>query len=326
MLLLMLITGCDSKNNQKILNVFKDKVLTSDSYKLTGSMEIISNEENYTYNIDISYQKNQYYKVILHNQIKNHQQVLLKNDDGVYVVTPEINKSFKFQSEWPMNSSQAYLLDSIVNDIKNDQNYLIERNKDNIIVSSKVNYPNNSSLISQKTTINNKGKAVSNIVLDKDGNEVIKVKFSDISYNVKFDEDYFSIDSILDDNCCDIESQTSIIDSIIYPLYIPVNTFLNSKDVINDDSGERVILTFSGSKPFMLVEEKINITNNIETTPIHGEPVLFKDGFGALTDSSLSWTNNNIEYYLTGDTLTGEELVNIAESLNYEITSTMQEK
>lgn len=51
----------------------------------------------------------------------NHEQIILRNKDGVYVVTPSLNKSFKFQSEWPYNNSQVYLLQSIVDDIKDDE-------------------------------------------------------------------------------------------------------------------------------------------------------------------------------------------------------------
>ncbi len=47
--------------------------------------------------------------------------MILKNDDGVYVLTPALNKSFKFQSEWPENSSQAYLFESLVKDITEDK-------------------------------------------------------------------------------------------------------------------------------------------------------------------------------------------------------------
>lgn len=137
--ILFVISGCNKSDDKKILINFKNKILESKSYKLNGVMEIVSNEEKYTYNIMVSYKKDDYYNVTLKNQISGHEQVLLKNKDGVYVITPELNKSFKFQSEWPNNSSQAYLLKSIVNDINNDVSSKVENNNDNIIITSKVN-------------------------------------------------------------------------------------------------------------------------------------------------------------------------------------------
>ena len=45
-------------------------------------------------------------------------------------MTPSINKSFKFQSEWPTNSSQSYILEAILKDISNDADRSVSINKD----------------------------------------------------------------------------------------------------------------------------------------------------------------------------------------------------
>ena len=50
----------------------------------------------------------------------------------VYVVTPSLNKSFKFQSEWPSNSSQSYLLNPLLNDVKTDSSTTLEETNDNL--------------------------------------------------------------------------------------------------------------------------------------------------------------------------------------------------
>ena len=56
-----------------------------------------------------AYLKKDKFRVGLTNKTNNHEQIILKNDDGVYVITPSLNKSFKFQSDWPYNNSQIYL-------------------------------------------------------------------------------------------------------------------------------------------------------------------------------------------------------------------------
>ena len=50
-------------------------------------MEIINNEDTYSYNVKASYQKQDYYKIELINKLNNHEQVILRNDEGVYVDT-----------------------------------------------------------------------------------------------------------------------------------------------------------------------------------------------------------------------------------------------
>ena len=81
----------------------------------------MNNEDSHKYNIDVAYKEEDNFRVSLKNKTNNHEQIILKNSEGVFVLTPSLNKSFKFQSEWPYNNSQSYLLQTLVNDIKNDK-------------------------------------------------------------------------------------------------------------------------------------------------------------------------------------------------------------
>ena len=56
----------------------------------------------------------------------------------VIVVTPSLNKSFKFQSDWPYNNSQVYLLGSILEDLTSDDNRKFEENDDGYLFTSSV--------------------------------------------------------------------------------------------------------------------------------------------------------------------------------------------
>ena len=84
---IFLITGCTSKNNTGILKTLEKKLNDSKSYYAEGTMEIINNEDSYKYDVKVSYQKQDYYKIELINKLNNHEQVILRNDDGVYVDT-----------------------------------------------------------------------------------------------------------------------------------------------------------------------------------------------------------------------------------------------
>ena len=85
--MLLTLTGCGEKNIDDAINEFSKDVENSKSYKLNGTMEISSGEEIFTYNIDTYFLKDDYYKVILVNQTNNHEQIILKNPDGLYVMT-----------------------------------------------------------------------------------------------------------------------------------------------------------------------------------------------------------------------------------------------
>ena len=124
--ILLLVTGCGEKSGEDVVKSVSNKVSETTSYNLKGNMEIYADEETFTYSIEVDFLKDNFYKVKMVNQTNNHGQIILRNNDAVYVITPSLNKSFKFQSEWPENSSQAYILASIVSDINNDSAKTIE--------------------------------------------------------------------------------------------------------------------------------------------------------------------------------------------------------
>lgn len=85
--ILCCLVGCGKYNKEDVVNDFSKKVNNSNGYHLTGNLEIYRNEELYTYTVDASYQKDNNFKVSLTNQTNNHEQIILKNKDGVFVKT-----------------------------------------------------------------------------------------------------------------------------------------------------------------------------------------------------------------------------------------------
>lgn len=244
----------------------------------------------------------------------------------VYVVTPSLNKSFKFQSEWPDNGSQGYLIDSLVKDIKNDSESKSEKVDDGYIITAKVNYPNNANLVSEKIYLNKDEDITKVEILDESGNIKITVNYTSVDFKPTFKDDYFKLESLIDNNIPLEEETSKTIDDIVYPLYLPKNTYLNSKDVVSTDEGNRVILTFTGDSPFTLVEEVSKASDEFEIIPVFGEPLLLSQTMGALSSSSLYWTSNKIDFYISSNKLTGTELLTIAESVSSGALSVAKEK
>lgn len=337
-LLLFLTCGCGKVDINKAKSEFENKVTKAKSYVLKGSMEIINNEDTYVYTVEASFLKDDYYKVRLVNQTNNHEQVILKNADGVYVVTPSLNKSFKFQSDWPNNSSQSYLLGSLLQDIKNDKSSSLEETDKNYIIKATVNYPNNSELSYEKIYFDKNMNIERVEVYTKEDIVKIKVDIKSLDLKAGLEKDDFNLDDLIDQDCCNTntceednktceekETETGAIEDIIYPLYIPSETYLTSKDILDTDTGERVILTYNGSKNFVLVEEKATSSQEFEIIPVYGDPLMLNDSVAALQANSISWTSNNMEYYLAGNDLSSEELLSIATSLtNADIVTNSQ--
>lgn len=313
--LILFVSGCGKGDSNNIKEDFIKNIEKRSSFLIKGTMSIISNEDNFSYNV-VAAKENDYYRVNLVNTINNHEQVILKSEEGVYVITPSLNKSFKFQSEWPDNGSQAYLLDSLVSDIKSDTSSKAEKSNNGYIIYAKVNYPNNANLVSEKIYVDNKAEIQKVEVLDASDNIKITVNFTSIDYKPTFNDDYFKLESLIDEECCKDEPTSKTIDEIIYPLYLPTNTYLSAKDTIATDDGNRVILTFTGEAPFTLIEEVSVPKDEFEIIPVYGEPLMLSSTYGALSANSLYWTSNNIDFYISSDKLSSTDLGAIAESIS----------
>lgn len=319
-LCILLLSGCGKSKEEKLISEFKSDVNSSKSYLLEGSLELYNGDDTYTYTVKVGYKKKDMYKVNLTNQVNNHEQIILKNTEGVYVITPSLNKSFKFQSEWPNNSSQSYILESILNDLTTTEDKAYEETDDYYIVKSNVSYPNNPNLTYQKIYFDKNMNLKKNEVYDKDNILKIKVSVNNIDYKANLEDDYFALDASINEDCCNT-SETAEFKDILYPLYIPTDTYLTTKETVNTDAGTRAILTFSGSKDFVLVEEASNPKTEFETIPVYGDPIMMNGSVGALSGNSLYWSANNVDYYLAGSNMSGEELLSVANSISNTIVT-----
>ena len=318
-MLLLLVTGCGKNSETSIINDLEKKVNKSDAYKVSGELEIVNNDEVYTYDIEVSYKKENNYKVSLTNQANNHTQIILKNADGVYVLTPALNKSFKFQSDWPYSNSQVYLLKSLVNDIKETKEKDFKQTDNGYMLTTKVNYPNNSKLVKQTIELDKNGDFKRVKVYDSNNVICMTMVFDVIDYSPTFKKDYFDLNTIMSTYSIDEESvkETTAIDDTIYPLIIPNGTKLVSEEKIKKDIGDRIIMTFDGDKPFLLVEESAVVEDEFTIIPTYGEPYQLMDTLGVMTNNSLTWVSNGIEYYIVSDVLNQDELVEVAQSISY---------
>ena len=374
------LTGCGSLNDKDIRNDFINEVEGLKSYSVEGTLTITNNDDSYEYDVTANYQKDDNYKVSLINKANSYEQIILKNEEGVYVITPSLNKSFKFQSDWPNNNSQSYLLDSVAQDLKKDENYTFTQKDKDYIFTTKTNYPNNPQYTKQNIILDKDLNLKKVQVQDDEGVTYVEFNVTSIDKKANFNDKTFNLDEITknfennktedetsdsssnqnseatedenqNENDANLEededgsanqnattendesmdessnantNETSKIDENVFPLYLPSNTSLSDKEVIATGSGERVIMTFSGENPFILVQETVSPSETLEVVPTYGEPFMLIDTVGSLTDTSYTWTSNGVEYYIVSDQMDKTELLEVAKSIN--VVSAISEK
>ena len=59
------------------------------------------------------------------------------------------------------------------------------------------------------------------------------------------------------------------------------------------------------------------MAEEFEIVPVYGDPLIVSDTIGALGTNSLTWTKDDMSYYLAGNDLTTAELLAIGESIGY---------
>ena len=307
LLIPFLITGCFNKGGDT--NKFINKVNKSKQYYLTGNLEIVNNENTYKYKVKVSYKYKNQYKVDMINKVNDHQQIILRNKTSVYVITPSLHKSFKFQSDWPYNNSQSYLLQNLVNDIKNDKKKKIKTKDGYTIVEIKPNYLNNKNFDKEKIYLKS-GMVKKVEVIDKDKTVKLKMTFDNIDFSPKFSKDYFKLNKNLG-NAKTMQTSKEI-NEVTYPMYLPNNTHLSTEDKIND----RVILNFLGDKSFTLIEQPVKVSKEFETINVDGDPELLLDTIGVFNEKEIKWISNGAEYYATSKDMSEKEMLRVVNSIS----------
>ena len=314
-LCMLCVTGCGKIKGKDVVKEFRQKYDKSSGYQLKGQFDVTNHDEVYHYELSVDMKKDGYYKVTFVNTANQFQQVILKNEEGVFLLTPSLNKSFKFQSEWPYQNSQIYLLDALIRDIENDSQLQFENQKTAYKIQTKVSYPNNHKLKYQQIFLDKQYQLKKIDVYDENDVVCMTLVVDSLKYSPKFSKDYFELDSMIDSDQQMEEEATGVIEDVIYPLMLPDGTKLVNEEKISKSNGERVLMTFEGEKSFLLVEETLDVFHDFMVIPSSGEPYPLMDTIGVMTDNSLSWSSGNMEYFLVSEVMSREELVDVAQSI-----------
>ncbi|WP_312099121.1 outer membrane lipoprotein carrier protein LolA [Niallia sp.] len=319
---MLLLTACGTKSKEDVLTDLKEKVETK-GYKADAEMTLKMGTEPQTYEVEVWHKDPDFYRVNLKNSAKNQSQMILKNEEGVYVLTPALNKSFKFQSEWPENSSQAYLYESLVKDIEEDNDVKFSATDKYYVFETKTRYQNNKMLPTQEIAFSKKDLSpVSVKVKDVEGVALVTVKFSNVKFDVSFDKKDFDLQKSMTAAKMVIPVMGEIEDkefAVKYPEEPLEGVSLVEEKKLATENGNRVILTYDGEKSYTIIQEKAEVAP-ATAGPIvsKGDPVDLGFTIGEVTDSKVSWTFEGVDYTIASSDLTRDELVTVARSVQGE--------
>lgn len=323
LMVLFVLSACGAKSQSDVVKDLNGKLEDLSSYKVNAKMTLKMGADSQVYNVEIWHKDPAYYRVNLKNPAKDQSQMILRNDEGVFVLTPALNKSFRFQSDWPQNSSQAYLYESLIKDILEDKSAKFSTTKDYYVFETKTRYQNNKMLPVQEIKLNKKDLSPAEVkVMDTDRNAIVTVEFSQMKFNTAFDKNDFDMKKNMTRAQLGLPAMAKVQDSaftVKYPTSLVKGTKLIEEKDIKLEDGKRVVLTYDGKKSFTMVQEKV-IAKPASTpmsvpTMVEGQPVDLGFTVGALSDHSITWSQNGVDYMIASKNLTKQELVEVASSV-----------
>lgn len=316
-LIIFAVSACGKKSNGDIAKALGERLEKIDKFEVNAVMEIKEMNKAHTFDVNIKYKEPDFFKVTLKNRDSNNVQIVIKNKDGVFVLTPALNKSFKFQSDWPLNSSQPYLLQSLVKDILNDEDVIYVKQDGDYVFETKVNYRRSRDLTKQKIVIDGKTLFPKEVhVYDSQNQERINVLFEEVNYKPKFNEKEFEVEYSMNKAVDTYGNQLPTYDdrTIMYPTGLSEETILKEEAIKDIASGKRAIMTFEGSAPFTVIEEYISSSSEMTIKIMYGDPVLICSGIAFQTDTTLTWHDNGIEFLVISDYLDADQMYSLANS------------
>ncbi|MFD0697781.1 hypothetical protein ACFQZT_27265 [Paenibacillus sp. GCM10027628] len=194
--LAVVLAGCGigKKDAGSIVKDLDHVISKPGSYQASGSMILHTGQQPQEYAVEVAFSPEHFYRISLTNAQKDVTQIVLRNEEGVFVLTPHLKKSFRFQSDWPENQGQVYLFQSLAKSIVADKDRQFTTENDAYVFDVAANYQNEM-LSRQKIWLNKKTLAPLQVqVSDANQNVMVQVNFTKFEFDAKFDKDYFQME------------------------------------------------------------------------------------------------------------------------------------
>lgn len=299
--------------NSSSLDDLIEEASQCQSYQLVSNMEMLENDELKSYQVTSTFARiddQDFYKVELYDKSLNQSQVIVRNDEGVFVLTPSLNQAFQFQSDWPNNSPKPYIYQSLITFLSENKP---EKTKDGYLVQGEMTYENDERVKSQEVKFDKDLKPVYVSVFDQDGTEVIKVEVTSFELNASMKKDDFSQKNIAE------ATKSAYTDSVsaslsLYPVSL-MGSVLENEKVSEIDDEINHILKFTGDKSFTIVEKTSKENEDLEIESIDAQMIDMIDGVAFEKDQQMTYISSGVVCSLYSNDLTQQEKLAVLSSM-----------
>lgn len=333
MVVALVIAGCGKKKDEKdVVKGLEQALNKLESYEASGSMLLYTGMQPLEYEVEVWYKNPHYYRIALTNANKDITQIVLRNDEGVFILTPHLNKSIRFQSNWPDEQGQVYLYQTLVQSILKDEARLftIDDERASYVFDVVADY-DNSTFARQKIWLNEKTYAPELVeIVDEQKSVIVVVDFDHFTFGKEFEQDSFDrernltswslsthpVFALLDD---EVSEQSG---GIIFPGYMPEGVVQTEVKEMTLGDMPAVLIMYEGDYNYTLVQSEPS-TQEVSILPVDVVDVVdMQFTVGMLTGSDakmLRWLYDGVEYRLSSGDLPKSEMIKIAQSVQGQI-------
>ncbi len=343
--LILISIGCTRQDANTVIQDLEKSMDRLQGYQAQGTMVLHTGKNPQKYDVEVWYKEPHFYRIHLSSEGKDVTQIVLKNNEGVFVLTPELKKSFRFQSNWPENQGQVYMYQSLVKSVLQDDKRTFTTEGDHLVFQVKADY-HNELLMQQRVWLHKKSMAPKRVeVIDQQQKVVIEFDYTSFDFEAKFDDHAFdkehnllsatftelstttdlrsqesalqTQDSALQTQESALQTQDSLQQSfgIIEPAYLPSG--VEKQDMTQVKLGEQqaILLRYQGTFHFNLLEHrpqaKMVLLQSAEIVDLgYTHAVL-----SGHTHKTFTWMSEGVEFRLTSTDLPVAEMIKIAHAM-----------
>jgi outer membrane lipoprotein-sorting protein len=313
----LILTACGKASQEDVVDKAHEKWNDTKGYEIEATMEVRTGAEPRTYDVVVWHTKPDFYRVTVKEQGEDVTQMIVRNEEGVFVVTPALQKSYKFQSDWPKGNSQAYLIGGLAEDLKEDKTATMTEQEDAYLFEVATRNHEKTALPIEQIEINKKTMLPTRVsLLNEALEEKVVVTFNEVKLGTKRQASEYAVEKFSEKE--EKLATTADIVQKDFSTYYPTLNWTHTKLVdeknllADNNETKRVILTFEGEKPFTLFQQPALTTKSVVPVMSPGDLADLGDTIGAITDHSISWEKDGISFFIASTQLSREEMIEVA--------------
>lgn len=305
------------KKEEAIEKSFPEIVQELNSYKLVGRLESNYPTGTKECEVVVYYKNPNLFRVELTNAGNNEPQVMIKNNDGIFVLLPVVNKIFKVESSWPNNSSYPYILQSLSKDIISDENLITIKENNKTYLEFNAKMFDNAVVSKQKVTFNNDTNMPEEVLIyDETDSLIMRFIVNKIEQNINIDDLKFKVNDSMASLRLSYASNPISFDRLVsYPTYFPEGASLVAENVVGTVNDKTVFMKYGGDSPFTIIEQYVMAYEDTKTIYASGNIYIMGGAICIASNNTIFFYDSGMEYTVASNHLNYNTLIMMGESL-----------